>query len=96
MMSPSPVSQLQPKLPSYVARTYSNLPSLLSVAPPQPAQTLKRAQVEESAQEFTQNDVSRLRELAVVKAMCPSVCVSAFLYMLDITHRMSLAARSHP
>ena len=47
--------------------------------------------MKESAQEFTQNDVSRLRELAVVKSMCPSVCKS-FLCMLDITHRMSLAA----
>ena len=61
-----------------MANTYSNLSSLLSVAPPQPAQTQKRAQVGETTQELSHNDVSQLRELAVVKAMCPSVCVSAF------------------
>jgi len=49
--------------------------------------------LEETAQEFSQNDVSRLvsSELAVVKSMCPLACVSAFLYTLDNYHpyRMS-------
>ena len=48
--------------------------SFFSVAPTNhAAHTQKRAQMGETAQEFTQNDVSRLCELEIVKAMCPSV-----------------------
>jgi len=64
---------------------YSYFSFLLPVAPPKPAQTQKRAQVGETAQEFSQNDVSQLCELAMAKAMCPTVCVCAFLCMSDIS-----------
>jgi len=51
---------------------YSYFSFLLSVAPAQPAQTQKRAQVGETAQEI---GVSQLCELAMAKAMCPTVRV---------------------
>jgi len=59
---------------SCIGGIYSNLPFLLSVAPSQSVQTQKKAQVGETAQDFTQNDVSRLCELAVVK-LCVHLCV---------------------
>ena len=72
--------KLQPKLPSYVTSTSQifHLSSLL-LQPNHAAQTQKREQMGETAQEVTQNDVSRLRELAVVKAIqyIPTLCTAS-------------------
>ena len=56
------------------------------VAPPQPAQTQKRAQVGESAQEISQNGVSQLRELAMA-----SVCVCFSVHVRYHPYRMRMS-----